>query len=73
MTKNRISPNYIEILSAIYIIVTLAIMAVFLFASTPNADEYIGLYGAASWGVLLATPIAAVLIINTIVRLVLKK
>lgn len=68
MNKNSTSPNYTKILNVLYIIVSLVVMTIFFFVSTPKADEYIGLNSVALWGTILASLIAVALTVSILLR-----
>lgn len=68
MNKRNASLDYKKILNVLYIIISLAVMTAFLFSGTPRTDEYIGAYGVAFWGTILAALIAIVLAVSAVLR-----
>lgn len=64
MNKNIAPLHYTKILTVLYIIISLAVMGIFFFTSTPKADEYIGVNSVALWGTLLAVLVVVVLAIH---------
>ncbi|MDO4684314.1 MAG: hypothetical protein Q4B06_01240 [Candidatus Saccharibacteria bacterium] len=64
MNKNIAPLHCTKILTVLYIIISLAVMGIFFFTSTPKVDEYIGVNSVALWGTLLAVLVVVVLAIH---------
>ena len=68
MSKKRTSPNYTKILNVLYIVISLAVMVTFIFASTPRSEEYLGIFGVTSWGAILAAFTAIALAVSAMLQ-----